>query len=88
MPNEVAGSGSFLVHALAKRLERGTIREQIESALEEAILSGSLKPGEELPSEAQLASELGVSRIVVREAMKTLQAHGLVKVAQGKRISV
>lgn len=41
-----------------------------------------------LPSQGELAVALGVSRIVVREAMKHLEAEGLVEIAQGRRIRV
>jgi GntR family transcriptional regulator, transcriptional repressor for pyruvate dehydrogenase complex len=41
-----------------------------------------------LPSQGELAATLGVSRIVVREAMKHLEAEGLIEIAQGRRIRV
>ncbi|EAU43059.1 transcriptional regulator [Fulvimarina pelagi HTCC2506] len=44
------------------------------------ITSGILKPGDNLPVEAQLAAEWGVSRTVVREAMRLLAAKGLLRV--------
>ena len=42
-----------------------------------AIVSGRFEPGASLPPEAMLCSELGVSRTVVREAVKSLVAKGL-----------
>lgn len=45
-------------------------------------------PNDLLPSQGELAVELGVSRIVVREAMKHLEAEGLIEIAQGRRIRV
>ncbi|MEN3792543.1 FadR/GntR family transcriptional regulator [Fulvimarina sp. MAC3] len=44
------------------------------------ITAGVLKPGDHLPVEAQLATEWGVSRTVVREAMRLLAAKGLLRV--------
>jgi GntR family galactonate operon transcriptional repressor len=44
------------------------------------IVGGAWDPGTPLPNEDELASELGVSRTVVREAVKALQAKGLVEV--------
>ena len=44
------------------------------------IVSGSLPPGCSLPNEGELGAELGVSRTVVREAVKALLAKGLVEV--------
>jgi len=47
------------------------------------IQSGALKRGERLPSERKLCELLGVSRTVVREALKMLRASGLVWARQG-----
>ncbi len=43
------------------------------------ILAGEVKPGEALPQEATLCEEMGVSRTVIREAIKSLAAKGLVE---------
>jgi GntR family transcriptional repressor for pyruvate dehydrogenase complex len=51
--------------------------------LEQAIASGALWPGEKLPSERSLAEQFGVSRAVVREALRALDATGLVEVRSG-----
>ena len=48
--------------------------------LGEAILTGHYPVGSSLPPEPMLCEELGVSRTVVREAIKTLAAKGLVSV--------
>ena len=45
-------------------------------------------PGDRLPSEAQLSKELNVSRTVVREAMRSLEAMRIVDLATGKRATV
>jgi DNA-binding FadR family transcriptional regulator len=42
------------------------------------ILSGRRKPGERLPSESEMEERFGVSRVVTREVMKTLEAKGFV----------
>jgi GntR family transcriptional repressor for pyruvate dehydrogenase complex len=59
----------------------------LESVLEqlEGLIFGGLEPGEALPSEGKLAEALGVSRLTVREATRTLQARGLLEVTQGRR---
>jgi GntR family transcriptional repressor for pyruvate dehydrogenase complex len=51
--------------------------------LENLILARSLQPGERLPAERQLGELLGVSRTVVREAIRSLAAKGLVRVTTG-----
>lgn len=56
---------------------------QVVLALERRILSGELKSGERLPTEGELGSELGVSRTVVRDAVRTLTNRHLVRVRHG-----
>jgi len=65
---------------------------QIESRLAERILEGELAPGDRLPAERELADDLGVSRMTVRQALASLATRGLLErgvgrgtfVAQGK----
>lgn len=47
------------------------------------IANGSLKAGDRLPSERDIAKQLGVSRTVVREALKSLEAMGYVESISG-----
>lgn len=50
-----------------------------------AILEGNVAPGERLPNERELALQLGASRSAVREAIKVLQAQGVVTSQTGPR---
>jgi GntR family transcriptional regulator, N-acetylglucosamine utilization regulator len=56
---------------------------QLQRALREAIERGALGPHDALPSERQLAAELGVSRITVRKAIDGLADEGLLVRRQG-----
>jgi DNA-binding FadR family transcriptional regulator len=47
------------------------------------VTSGRLLPGERLPTEQELMAKLGVSRTVIREAVATLRAEGLIATRQG-----
>src|SRR6266404_286539 len=58
--------------------------EQIVQQVEESILKGQLKPGDQLPAERDLAQSFGVSRTAVREAVKTLREKGLVEAYTGR----
>ena len=51
--------------------------------LEQAILSGRLASGDQLPSEREISAEMGVSRSVVREALGRLASLGLVRSVHG-----
>lgn len=52
-------------------------------ALSESIYSCAIRPGDKLPSEAMIMMEYGVSRTVVREAITSLQAAGLIETRHG-----
>ena len=65
-------------------LQRKTLADQVAEHLLEYIDQQSLPAGAVLPSESQLAANFGVSRPVVREAMRALEATGVVAVANGK----
>lgn len=61
---------------------------QVAERLLGEILDGSFSPGSSLPSEVELVERFGVSRVVVREAIRALQVRGLVEASQGKRPTV
>jgi DNA-binding FadR family transcriptional regulator len=69
---------------IAKR----TVKEQISDKLAYMIHSGLLRAGDELPSERELATTLGVSRETVRAAIGVLQARQMIEVSQGARTRV
>lgn len=66
------------------RLERNSLTEQAVQSLLQHIQDAKLGPGTPLPSEARLGESLGVSRTVVREALRTLKGLGVVEIANGK----
>ena len=68
-----------------KRIQRS---EEIRRQIEDAIRSGDFGPGERLPSERELVETFGVSRVSVREAIRSLEALGFVKVYQGRGVFV
>lgn len=59
------------------------LADVITERLEGLILEGSLKPGQRLPPERELAERFGVSRPSVREAIQKLAARGLLASRQG-----
>jgi GntR family transcriptional repressor for pyruvate dehydrogenase complex len=64
-----------------KRTQRS---EEIRRQIEDAIRAGDFQPGARLPSERELVETFGVSRVSVREAIRSLEAVGLVRVYQGR----
>jgi GntR family transcriptional regulator, transcriptional repressor for pyruvate dehydrogenase complex len=59
------------------------LADTVAAELEKRILKGSLKPGDRLPAERPLASELGVSRPSLREAIQKLVSKGLLSPRHG-----
>ena len=58
--------------------------EQLTDVLTERIEAEALKPGDKLPSTAALTEEYGVSRPVVREALKILEGRGVIEMSSGR----
>lgn len=57
---------------------------QIADGLDADLATGRLRPGQKLPTEAQLAQRFGVNRHTVRRALAALAARGLVRATQGR----
>jgi GntR family transcriptional repressor for pyruvate dehydrogenase complex len=69
---------------LFKTVEReSTLATRVTHEIERLIVDGRLQPGERLPSERELADQFGVSRTVVREAVRGLVAKGMLEVRPG-----
>jgi GntR family transcriptional regulator, transcriptional repressor for pyruvate dehydrogenase complex len=68
-----------------KRIQRSAaVREQLEAA----IRRGDFAPGDRIPSERELVETFGVSRVSVREAIRSLEALGQVTVQHGRGVFV
>jgi DNA-binding FadR family transcriptional regulator len=68
--------------------ERPNLYEAVQAALRAYILQNRLRPGDGLPSEAQLAQQLGVGRNSVREAVKALVSLGILETRRGSGVFV
>lgn len=64
------------------------LSDQVAEQMQELIVQGRLRPGERLPSERELADRFGVSRTVIREAVRSLMAKGLLEVHSGSGMIV
>ena len=69
-------------------LEKVTASSQVASQIRNAILTGELGSGERLSSERQLAADFGVNRSTIREALRSLEQMGLVKIRHGGGVEV
>ena len=59
--------------------------EVIAHEIEKRIINHELKPGNMLPSEGILKEQFSVSRNTVREALRILEASGLIRILQGAK---
>lgn len=57
--------------------------EEVALEIKEAIFQGLWKPGERLPAENELASQFGVSRTTIREALRVLELEGFLFIRTG-----
>ncbi len=63
--------------------DREAVSTEIANKLLRHLLSGAVKPGERLPPERQLATMFGVGRSTVRDALKLLAHHGVLRIRPG-----
>jgi len=83
-----AHTPSELLAAVEPRKAGGSLVQMVARRLRDAIASGTLKPGDKLSSENGLTQEYGVSRTVIREAVASLRADGLVEARHGVGVFV
>lgn len=81
MPDQVAESSSELFRPVSVDRVSQVIVDQVKMLLRQ----GKLSPGDRLPSERDLCQRFGVSRVTVREALRVLEASGLVEIRVGAR---
>jgi GntR family transcriptional regulator, transcriptional repressor for pyruvate dehydrogenase complex len=70
---------------LFSRLNVGRISGMIVDQIRLLVRDGHLAPGDRLPSERELCERFGVSRVTVREALRVLEANGLITIKVGAR---
>ena len=68
---------------LIRPVAKPRLHDQISEQINKLIAEGLLKPGDRLPPERELAERFKVSRNSVRDALRTLEARGLVEIRQG-----
>lgn len=71
-----------------ERINKKAISESVAEQLREKILRGEVAVGERLPPERELAPAFGTNRNTLREAIRSLEAQGLVTVRQGDGVRV
>lgn len=73
-----------LSDTLGSSIDRSSVALQLLERIKRALIRGELRPGDFLPSETELTQTLGIGKSSVREAIKMLQAIGIVEVRRGQ----
>ncbi len=76
------------MHSFSPLADRALLSKSVEDAIIDAVQSKKLEAGTKLPSELELCEQFGVSRTVVREALRVLHARGLIDIQKGKGMFV
>jgi GntR family transcriptional repressor for pyruvate dehydrogenase complex len=71
------------IDSLSRPVEKGSVVKLVLDRIKEAMINKELRKGDYLPSETELTRSLGVGKTSVREAVKMLEAMGIVEVRQG-----
>jgi GntR family transcriptional repressor for pyruvate dehydrogenase complex len=71
------------ISASIKRIHRESVPSSIINMITDLLITKELKPGDQLPTELELAQQLGVGRNSVREAVKSLSYLGVVEIRRG-----
>ena len=80
----VAASERRPAHAAWRVLQPSTLSWQMVDRTRSALMAGEIECGDFLGTESSLAGQFGVSRTVVREALRVLGAFGIVEVRAGR----
>ena len=83
-----ASSGPGRTRLVATLPREETLANRVVVELERVIVESRLGEGDRLPSERELAAQFGVSRTVIREAVRALSAKRLIRVAGGRGMVV
>jgi GntR family transcriptional repressor for pyruvate dehydrogenase complex len=83
-PKEAGSAEASGTEVPFKNLGRRKAYEQIAEQIRERIFAQHLLLSDRLPTERELAVQFGVSRVVVREAIRTLELNGLLTVKKGR----
>src|SRR5258708_3137318 len=71
-----------------KALKRTPLLHQIQEEIKSYVIRNDLRPGDALPSEGDLARQLGIGRNSVREAVKSLEVLGILEARAGSGLFV
>jgi GntR family transcriptional regulator, transcriptional repressor for pyruvate dehydrogenase complex len=66
-----------------KALKKSSLASEVEQQIKESIISGKFNTGDKLPSEREMVEQFRVSRVTIREALRSIQHLGLISIKRG-----
>jgi GntR family transcriptional repressor for pyruvate dehydrogenase complex len=64
-------------------IDRTRVSDQVKKILKQAMMDGKYKPGDKIPTEEKMAQQFKVSKATIREALRDLEAEGLIEKRRG-----
>ncbi|MFD0654722.1 FadR/GntR family transcriptional regulator [Streptomyces malaysiensis subsp. malaysiensis] len=83
--NEAQSGRAAVPQELFKAVSSSRVSQVIVEQIRRLLKEERLQPGDRLPSERELCVQFGVSRVTIREALRILEANGLVEIRVGAR---
>ena len=68
-----------------RQIPTGRLADQVTGQLKESIFRGQYQPGQRIPTEQRLVEAFGVSRVIVREAVRNLEMAGMIEIKRGPK---
>lgn len=68
-----------------KQIPTGRFADLVSDQLKESIFRGQYQPGQRMPNEHKLVEVFGVSRVIIREAIRDLERNGLLEIKRGPK---
>ena len=68
-----------------KQISTGRFADLVSDQLKESIFQGRYQPGQRMPNEHKLVEVFGVSRVIIREAIRDLERNGLLEIKRGPK---
>jgi DNA-binding FadR family transcriptional regulator len=68
-----------------KQIPTGRLADLVSDQLKESIFQGRYQPGQRIPTEHNLVEIFGVSRVIIREAIRNLERTGLIEIKRGPK---
>src|SRR5258705_5151786 len=79
LTERLGGKSGHTIPFVFTPVRQARVSGEIVSQIERAIFATELSPGDRLQSERELAEQFGVSRITVHDALRVLEARGLIR---------